>query len=202
MVFKCAKIEHLNIIKLETGFKDSSATFRGMKLQNVVLAALTATALALSASAACAGGSVSATATATVTILAPVTIQATQGLDFGAVTKPANAGANTVTLDAVSSNVTVSGTGDAARASGSVSAAKFTVLGQAGITYSTTQSLTFAQAGLTRVSVSGPVATTGAFGVIPASGAQELRFGGVFDLNAATPAQAYTGALSVTVNYN
>lgn len=173
-----------------------------MKLQNVVVAAAAATALTLSASAACAGGSVSATATATVTILAPVTIQATQGLDFGVVTRPANAGVNTVTLDATSSSVTLSGPGDGARAAGSVSAAKFNLVGDAGITYSTTQSLTFAQTGLTRVSVSTPVASSGTFGVIPASGAQELRFGGAFDLTAATPVQSYTGALAVTVNYN
>ena len=173
-----------------------------MKLQNVVLAGLIATALALSATAASAGGSVSATASASVTILAPVTIQATQGLDFGAVTKPANAGVNTVTLDAASSSVTLSGAGDGARAASSVSVAKFSLIGQAGITYSTTQSLTFAQEGLSRVSVSSPVAGNGAFGVIPPSGVQELRFGGAFDLNAATPAQAYTGALAVTVNYN
>ena len=173
-----------------------------MKLQNVVLAALTATALSLSATAAFAGGSVTATATASVTILAPVTIQATQGLEFGAVTKPGNAGVNTVTLDAASSNVTLSGSGDAARAAGAVSAAKFSLIGEAGITYSTTQSLTFSQTGLTHVSVSLPVAATGTFGQIPPSGMQELRFGGAFELSAATPAQAYTGALAVTVNYN
>ena len=173
-----------------------------MKAQNAFLMAMTATAMTLSATAGLASGSVTATASASVTILAPVTIQATQGLDFGAVTKPANAGANTITLDAASSNVTLSGAGDGARAAGSVSAAKFDLIGQAGITYSTTQSLTFAQPGLTRVSVSTPVATSGSFGVIPPSGVQELRFGGAFDLNAATPAQAYTGSLAVTVNYN
>ena len=173
-----------------------------MKLQNVVPAALAATALTLSASAAFAGGSVTATASASVTILAPVTLVATQGLDFGAVSKPSNANANIVTLDAATSNVTLSGSGDGARAAGSVSPAKFNVVGQAGVTYSTTQTLTFAQSGLTRVSVSQPVASTGALGVIPASGVQELRFGGAFKLSAATPAQAYSGALSVTVNYN
>ena len=173
-----------------------------MKLQNVVLSAVTATALTLSANAAFAGGSVTATASASVTILAPVTIQATQGLDFGAVTKPGNAGANTVTLDAANSSVTVSGSGDGARAAGAVSVAKFSLIGEAGITYSTTQSLSFTEPGLTRVSVSQPVVGNGAFGVIPASGVQELRFGGAFDLSAATPAQGYTGALQVTVNYN
>src|SRR4051812_20140683 len=173
-----------------------------MKLQNVVLAAASATALTLSAPAAFASGSVSATATASVTILAPVTIQNTQGLDFGAVTKPANAGVNTVTLDAASSNVTLSGSGDGTHAAGAGSAARFNLIGDAGITYSTTQSLAFAQAGLGHVTVSAPVAGNGALGVIPAGGVQELRFGGAFEVTAATPVQSYTGALTVTVDYN
>ncbi|MBS0332523.1 MAG: DUF4402 domain-containing protein [Proteobacteria bacterium] len=143
-----------------------------------------------------------ATASVSVVILAPVTLTATQGLAFGAVTRPANAGANTLTLDAATSSVTLSGAGDAARASGAVSAAKFNLVGQAGQTYSTTQTLSFVQPGLTRVSVSAPIAGNGALGVIPESGVQELRFGGAFDLSATTPAQAYTGALTVTVNYN
>jgi hypothetical protein len=172
-----------------------------MKLQTVVPLAAVALGLTLLATPVSAG-TVGATASVSVTILAPVTLQATQGLDFGAVTRPANAAANTITLDPASSNVTLSGGGDGARAAGAVSPAKFSLLGEAGITYSTTQSLTFAQPGLTRVSASSPVAGNGALGVIPASGVQELRFGGAFDLTATTPAQAYTGALTVTVNYN
>lgn len=172
-----------------------------MKLQNVVPAAVLATALTVSA-AAVSAGEVTTTASVSVTILAPVTLQATQGLDFGAVTKPANAGANTITLDASNNSVTLSGAGDGARVAGAVSAAKFSLIGDAGITYTTTQSLTFNQPGLTRVSVSAPVAGNGALGVIPAGGMQELRFGGAFDLTAATPAQAYSGSLAVTVNYN
>lgn len=172
-----------------------------MKLQKVVLAAVLATALTASASAA-AAGEVTATASVSVTILAPVTLQATQGLDFGAVTKPGNAGANTITLDPNSNAVTLSGAGDGARVAGAVSPAKFSLIGDAGITYTTTQSLTFNQPGLTRVSVSAPVAGNGALGVIPPGGMQELRFGGAFDLTAATPAQAYSGSLAVTVNYN
>ncbi|MGZ3376224.1 MAG: DUF4402 domain-containing protein [Phenylobacterium sp.] len=173
-----------------------------MKLQNVVLAAASAIVLALSATSASAGGTLTATATASVTVLAPVTLQATQGLDFGAVTKPGNAGANTITLDAASNNVTLSGTGDGAKAAGSVSAAKFSIVGPAGVTYTTTQSLSFAQSGLTKVMASAPVASSGSLGVIPASGVQELRFGGAFELSAATPAQAYSGSLTVTVSYN
>jgi hypothetical protein len=175
-----------------------------MKLQNVVLAAVSATVLALAATSASAGGGLTATATASVTVLAPVTLTATQGLDFGAVTKPGNTGANTVVLDATSSVVTLSGTGDGARAAGggTVSAAKFNIVGPAGVTYTTTQNLTFAQTGLTKVSASAPVAATGSLGVIPASGMQELRFGGAFELSANTPVQAYSGSLTVTVSYN
>ena len=52
------------------------------------------------------------------------------------------------------------------------------------------------------MSATAPLAANGALGIIPLSGVQELRFGGAFDLSAATPVQSYSGALSVTVNYN
>jgi hypothetical protein len=172
-----------------------------MKAQNALLLVLAAAALTLSASAAVAG-SVTGTASVSVTVLAPVTLQATQGLDFGVVTRPGNNGANIVTLDATSSNVTLSGSGDGARAAGAVSVAKFSLIADAGMTYSTSQTLSFAQPGLTRVSVSAPVAGNGALGVVPPGGRQELRFGGAFELTADTPVQAYTGSLAVTVNYN
>lgn len=174
-----------------------------MKVRNAfrIMAAVKALSLAAIPGVAFAGGSVTATAPASVTILAPVTLTAVQGLDFGSVTKPGTPAGNTVTLDA-SGNVTVSGAGNATHAAGAVSAARFSLVGDAGVTYSTTQSLTFAQQGLTNVSVSTPVVGAGAPGIIPASGVQELRFGGAFDLGPATPIGSYTGALSVTVNYN
>jgi hypothetical protein len=169
-------------------------------MQKAVLGSAAALAIALAATGATAG-TVTATAPASVLILAPVTVSATQGLAFGTVVRPANAGANTITLDA-DSNVTISGSGDAAARASTVSAAKFDVAGDPGITYSTSQSLQFAQAGLINVSVTAPVTTVGTPGVIPASGVQEIRFGGAFEVSAATPAQSYTGALTVTVNYN
>ena len=171
-----------------------------MEMQKAILGSATVLAIALAATGATAG-TVTATAPASVLILAPVTITATQGLAFGTVVRPANAGANTITLDA-DSNVTISGSGDAAASASTVTAAKFDVAGDPGITYSTTQSLQFSQPGLANVSVSAPVTTSGAPGVIPASGVQEIRFGGSFEVSAATPAQSYTGALTVTVNYN
>src|SRR5438445_11064296 len=110
----CPEIEQWELLSAETRSKDIPTTACVMKAQNALLLALGAAALTLSATAASAG-SVSATASVSVTVLAPVTLQATQGLDFGALTKPGNNGANTVTLDPPSSSVTVSGTGDAAR---------------------------------------------------------------------------------------
>jgi hypothetical protein len=174
-----------------------------MKVQNAfrIMAALKALTILAIPGVAIAGGSVTATAPASVVILAPVTITNTQGLDFGAVTKPGTAAGNTVTLD-TSGNVSITGAGNATHASSTVSAARFNLVGDAGVTYSTTQSLSFAQAGLTNVSAFQPAVSNGAPGVIPASGMQELRFGGAFDLSAATPIGAYTGSLSVTVNYN
>jgi hypothetical protein len=171
-----------------------------MKVQNAFLGFAASVALALAATGATAG-TVIATAPVSVTILAPVTVAAVQGLDFGVVTRPANANSNTISMDP-SGNVTVTGSGDGTHVAGGVTAAKFNIVGDAGITYSTTQSLTFGQTGLTNITASSPVATNGSLGVIPASGSQEIRLGGAFDVSAASPIQSYSGALTVTVNYN
>jgi hypothetical protein len=173
-----------------------------MKMQNALRAVAMLKGLALLAMPTAAmAGSVTATAPVSVTILAPVTLQNTQALAFGSVTKPSGAAGNTVNLD-TGGNVTISGSGDATHPVSNSTAAKFDLIGQAGMTYSTTQSLSFNQSGLTNVSVSAPVAGSGALGVIPPSGVQELRFGGAFDLSASTPQGSYTGSLTVTVNYN
>jgi hypothetical protein len=174
-----------------------------MKAQTLIrtLAACKALVILAVPTAAFAGGSVTATAPVSVTILAPVTLGATQALAFGSVTKPSGAVGNTVNLD-TSGNVTITGGGDATHPASSATAAKFSLVGPGGTTYSTSQSLSFDQPGLTHTLATSPVASAGALGVIPSAGVQELRFGGAFDLSAATPTGAYTGSLSVTVNYN
>ena len=153
------------------------------------------------ATGAMAAGSVQTTAPASVTILSPTTITKTQNLVFGSVIRPSNANTNTVTLDA-NDTVTVTGTGNGSVVSSTTSSAKFDVSAPAATTYTTTQSLTFVQTGLTNINASAPATTNGSPGVIPVGGIQEIRYGGSFDMNAATPAQAYTGTLTVTVNYN
>ena len=125
------------------------------------------------ASSAFAAGSVQATANATLTILSPTTLTKTQDMVFGQVV------------------------------ASTTSSAKFNVTAAAATTYTTSQTLTFVQAGLTNISAGTPVATTGTLGTIGAGGGtQEIRYGGQFDITAATPAQNYTGTLTVTVNYN
>jgi hypothetical protein len=96
----------------------------------------------------------------------------------------------------------LSGLGNGSVLSSTTTSARFNVTAAAGTTYTTTQALTFAVTGLTGIGASVPVATTGTLGTIPAGGIQELRYGGHFDMNAATPAQAYTGTLAVTVTYD
>jgi hypothetical protein len=174
-----------------------------MKMQNALrwMAVLKGVVLLAFPTAAFAGGSVTATAPVSVTILAPVSLEATQALAFGSVTKPSGAAGNTVNLD-TSGAVTITGGGDSTHPASPTTAAKFDLVGPAGTTYSTSQSLSFDQPGLSRAVATSPSAGAGTLGVIPAAGVQELRFGGAFDLSAATPTGAYTGSLSVTVNYN
>jgi hypothetical protein len=163
--------------------------------------AAVAAALSSLAGAALASGSVSATAPASVTVLSPTTLTKTQDMLFGQVVRPSNASANTVTLD-VNNTVTLSGAGNGSVVASTTKSAKFDIVAPAGTTYTTTQALTFVQTGLTNIAASLPVASSGTLGTVPVSGTQELRYGGAFDMDSTTPAQAYSGTLSVTVNYN
>ena len=172
-----------------------------MNTRNILIAAGAALAVSALATGALAAGSVSTTANATATVLSPVTITKTQDLAFGQVVRPSDANTNTVTL-ATNGAVTISGAGNGSVVNSPTTAAKFTITAPVATTYTTTESLTFTQAGLTSIGPSLPVAETGALGTIPVGGTQVIDYGGHFDMTAATTAQNYTGTLSVTVNYN
>jgi hypothetical protein len=144
--------------------------------------------------------SIATSASAAGSVLSPVTITKTQNLVFGSVVRP-NTGNNTITLD-TSDAVTKTGAGDGTIVNSLTSSAKFDVIGPAGQVYTTGQTLAFTQVGLTGITAGLPAATTGTVGTIPASGSQELRYGGAFTMSPATTAQAYTGTLTVTINYN
>ena len=172
-----------------------------MNLRNTLIATGAALAISAAATGAFAAGSVSTTATASVTVIAPVAITKTQDLVFGQVVRPSGVDSNTVTLD-TSGAVTLSGAGNGSVISSPTTSAKFNVSAPAGTTYTTTQTLAFVGGILTGVGASLPVASTGLLGTVPAGGLQELRYGGHFDMTASTPAQAYTGTLTVTVTYD
>jgi hypothetical protein len=172
-----------------------------MNMRTALLAAGAAIVAGSFASAAFAAGSVTQTAPASVTIISPVTLTKTQDMQFGQVVRPSNANTNTVTLDA-NDTVTLSGGGNGSTIASTTLSAKFNLTAPAGTTYSTVQTLAFQQNGLTNPQPSLPTATTGVLGTVPAAGIQELRYGASFDMNSSTPAQPYTGTLSVTVNYN
>ena len=172
-----------------------------MNIRHILVAAGSAFAFSALATGALASGSVSANANASATVLSPVNLTKTQDLVFGQVVRSSNANPNTVTLN-TSDAVTLTGAGNGSVVASTTSSAKFNITAPAATTYTTTQALSFVQAGLTNVAASLPVATNGTLGTIPAAGIQEIRYGGQFDMSAATPAQNYTGTLSVTVNYN
>ncbi|MBS0361135.1 MAG: DUF4402 domain-containing protein [Proteobacteria bacterium] len=158
--------------------------------------------IAALATSAFAAGSVQSTANATLTVLSPTTLTKTQDMAFGSVVRPTS-GTNTVTLS-TAGVVSISGGGNGSLVNSTTNQAKFVVTTAAADTFTTTQSLTFTQAGLLNISASAPTATSGTLGTITGAngGSQELNFGGQFDITSATTAQAYTGTLTVTVNYN
>lgn len=171
-----------------------------MNIRNALIGAGSAIAMASLATGALAAGSVSTTAPASVTVLSPVTITKTANMVFGNVVRPTT-GVSTITLSA-NDVVTETGGGDGTVAPSATSSAQFDVAAPSGTTFTTSQGLTFVQTGLTNIVAATPVASGGTLGTIAASGIQTLHYGGSFDMNASTPVQAYTGTLTVTVNYN
>lgn len=178
-----------------------------MNIRNTLIAVGSTIALSALATSALAAGSVQATAGATLTVLSPTTLTKTQDMAFGTVVRPSGGGNNTIALDA-NDAVTITGAGNGSLVASTTSSAKFNVISATSpsapaVTYTTTQTLTFAQTGLLNISAGTPVATSGVLGQIPAGGGtQEIRLGGQFDVTPSTTAQPYTGTLTVTVNYN
>ena len=172
-----------------------------MNIRHVLLAAGSAIALSALATGALASGSVQATANATATILSPITLNKTQDMAFGQVVRPTS-GTNTFTLSPTGT-VSMTGAGNGSVVGGTATQAKFVVTAPNGATFSTTQALAFTQTGLLNIQANSPTATSGVLGTIPVTGGtQELNFGGQFDVSSSTTPQAYTGTLTVTVNYN
>lgn len=144
-----------------------------------------------------------ATATATATIVGPISITKTGDLNFGAVAPGATGGTLVLTpagTTSVTSDVTTQG--------GTLSAATFTVSGDANATYS----ITFPNASVSLSDGAAGTMTVDTFTSSPATtgtldgttGEQTLTVGGTLNVGAAQTAGTYTNTsdLQVTVGYN
>jgi len=148
---------------------------------------------------------VSATATATATIVTPIAITKTVDMNFGNVAvHPSNPG--TVVLATDDSRTATGGVTLPATA-GTVSAASFTVEGEAGYTYSITlpaSALTITRSGGTEtMAVDTWVSNPSLTGTLT-GGSQQLDVGATLNVGGGQQAGTYVNAsgFTVTVNYN
>jgi hypothetical protein len=169
--------------------------------------ALAAAAVIAAAASGAMAASVNANTTAQANIVAPGQISATRDLEFGTIAKPSS-GSTTVTVASASSATatpSVSGGNGFVPTGGQAHAATFHLIGSNGQTYSVTgNTLSFTGAGtnLTNIGAESPVAASGTLNTLPANGIDDLFVGGHFDIAPSTTAQAYSGTLSLTVNFN
>lgn len=155
----------------------------------------------------------SATSTATSTVIAPIGITAPVVLSFG---KFAPGAGGSVTI---SNSGARTGTGVILSSTSSTqTAARFDVTGEASTTYAITPSGVTALTGISGAALTlpstmalaktsdltGANVTTGtvAAGTLSAGGTQSIYVGGTLTVGAAQPAGVYTGAVTVTVEYN
>jgi spore coat protein U-like protein len=150
-----------------------------------------------------------ATATASGTVVTPIAIAAVANLAFGSFA----AGAGGTITVSTSGARTVSGV--VAFGSGSTTAARFDISGQASTTYSISHSGTTVLTNSTGVGgetmalakhsdLSAANATSGnaSSGTLDAGGAQSLYVGGTLTVGAAQVPGVYTGTVIATVEYN
>lgn len=160
----------------------------------------------------CAGAAsaatISANAVANANIVTPATVTATRTLEFGTIARPTTT-ANTITVPSAASasaTPTITGTGNAfIPTGGQARAAIFRLVGTANQAIAVnTSSLSFSnQAGnLSNVAPQAPVASAGSLTQLPASGQDDFFVGGRFDISPTTVAQAYTGTLTLSIDFN
>jgi hypothetical protein len=154
------------------------------------------------------GTGATASATATAVIVSPITITKTVDLDFGNVAVDALTG-GTVVLDPTTATRTVTGGVTLPAVTGTVTAASFTVAGEAGYTYDIflpTTPLTIDDGASNSMTVDQFISDPATSGTLSATapGSQTLNVGATLNVSAAQAAGTYTSAtpFDVTVNYN
>jgi hypothetical protein len=143
--------------------------------------------------------------TAQATVFRSIAIAKIADLAFGSIVLPST-GAGTVSLNEATGTVTVTGTGTAALTSPAPTAAAFSVTGEGGqsvsLTIPGTIALTRAANSLTVTTtpnISGAQVLSGALGL---AGSLAVRVGGSFPVDSTIATGTYSGAFTVTVQYN
>lgn len=176
---------------------------------NQKLTILVAVAMLGTSGAAYAQASANANATGSTRILQAITITNDAGMNFGSIVKPSN-GSDTVSIAASSAGSVTLDTNAATLAAGAGprSAAKFTVKGEGGQSFSLTVPATFA---MTRgggsetitVTTNNPTGTASTLGgTIGSEGNKEFYVGGSFPISNTTVTGTYSGSFNVVVAYN
>lgn len=167
--------------------------------------------LAGALTAACAGtafaGPVSQNTTAQANIVSANQVTAQRDLQFGTIAKTTSTASTVSVASAAAASATPTITGGNAfiPTAGQAHAAQFRITGTSGQTYSvTTPTLTFVNSAgnLANISALAPVSDAGSLNTIPNTGVDDLYVGGQFDISTSTAVQAYSGTLSITVNFN
>jgi hypothetical protein len=155
-----------------------------------------------------AGSAMAATTNATSTgvVVTPIAVTKSADLSFGNFAGGASIGTVVLTPAGVRSN-----TGGVVLAGGTITAAKFDVTGQAGLTYSismagTSANLTSGGNNIPFTAISDTSASAITTGIATSGtltgGAQSIYVGGKLDVAINQPAGTYTGTVAVDVNYN
>ncbi len=147
------------------------------------------------------GGTLSAVATARVTVLAPTAIGESHALSFSAVIRPGAGRADLVSIDA-GDNVTVGGSRAPHILHPAATSGVLAIAGPPYTAYTLTQTLRPGGAGAGWLAAASVQATSGVAGLLPASGTQEVRYGGALRIDPTMPPGGYQDYLQVTASYN
>jgi Domain of unknown function (DUF4402) len=147
-----------------------------------------------------------ATASASANIITPISIVKTVDMNFGNVAVSATVSGTAVLAPAGTRTTGGSGGVTLPATTGTVTAATFTVSGQASYTYAITLpgSCTITDGSSHTMNVNAFTSTPSATGTLSTGGTQTLTVGATLNVSAAQASGAYTNAtgVPVTVNYN
>jgi len=171
-----------------------------------IFKAIVTTSVAVAAFATSSFAQASATAACNATIITPISISKTADMNFGNVAVSATV-AGTVVLAPAGTRTTGGGGGvTLPSTAGTVSAAAFTVSGQASYTYAITlpTTCTITDGSSHSMTVNTFTSSPSSTGTLSTGGTQTLTVGATLNVSAAQAANTYTNAagVPVTVNYN